>query len=109
VAKVQGRACLRDPSPPLRRSFFASRRNLNRSRRDEPQREPIDVHVMPREQKMHRELIAGRDPPDQRLVRCGLHPGVSALVAAAEDRVQNGEPGGGGPRSDHRVQVYQTR
>src|SRR6266571_974273 len=76
---------------------------------DEPQREPIDAHVMPREQKMHRELIAGRDPPDQRLVRCGLHPGVSALVAAAEDRVQNGEPGGGGPRSDHRVQVYQTR
>src|SRR6266699_74661 len=62
---------------------------------DEPEREPIDAHVMPREQKMHRELIAGRDPPDQRLVRCGLHPGVSALVAAAEDRVQNGEPGGG--------------
>src|SRR5712691_3648114 len=70
---------------------------------DEPQHEPIDAHVMPREQKMHRELVAGRDPPDQRLVRCGLHPAVSALVAAKEDRVQNREPGGGGPRSDHRA------
>src|SRR5438132_13648673 len=45
---------------------------------DEPQHEPIDAHVMPREQKMHRELVAGRDPPDQRLVRCGLHPAVQS-------------------------------
>src|SRR6202049_1938867 len=50
---------------------------------------------MPREQKMHRELVAGRDPPDQRLVRCRLHPAVSTLVAAKQDRVQKCEPRGG--------------
>src|SRR5262249_22068857 len=48
----------------LRQAFIA----------DEPKHEPVDANVMPREQEVNRELVAGRDPPDQRLVRCRLHP-----------------------------------
>ncbi len=34
----------------------------------EPQDEPVDTDVMPGEKNLHRELVAGCDPSDQRFV-----------------------------------------
>ena len=34
----------------------------------QPQDKPVDANVMPGEQNLHRELVAGRDPSDQRFV-----------------------------------------
>jgi hypothetical protein len=39
---------------------------------DEAQSEPVHPHMMAREQHAHGQLVARRDPLDQRLVRSGL-------------------------------------